>query len=71
MFQNLLADHSEDIACAENLVFLVIIFDFGSPVFAGENDIADLDVEGDLVAFVVKLACSEGDDNGFQRFLLG
>ena len=44
------ADHREDVVLVDHFVLFVVNLDFGAAVTAGQDDVADLDVEGDLVA---------------------
>ena len=66
-----LFDDGENLFFAEKEVDHFVELHFGAGVLADEDLVADLDVEGDLLAVLVEGAGAEGNDLGFLRFLLG
>src|SRR5262245_7583847 len=68
---SLLLDDREHFVLAEDEVLLVVDLDFGAGVLADEDAVALLDVERELLAFLVHLALADGDDLRLHRLLLG
>ena len=65
------ADNRQDVAGAEDFVFLAVMLDVGAAVFAGQNDIADFHIERNFLAVFINFAGAERHDNCFLRFFLG
>jgi hypothetical protein len=61
----------EDVVRGQNLVFLVVNFDFRAAVFADEHAVALLDFKRNFLSVVVGFAGAEGDDDAFLRLFLG
>jgi len=68
---SLFLDDAEDIFLTHNLVFLLVNLDFGPAVLRHQNRVAFLDIEGNLVALLVKLARAHGNDFALGGFFLG
>src|SRR5262245_59903458 len=71
MTDDLLADNlREDVALAEDLVYIAVDFDFGAAVLAEDYFVADFDRKLAAVARVEELARAGGDDFAALRLLL-
>src|SRR5262249_918676 len=64
-------DNGEHFILAKDQVLLVVDLDFRARVLADENAVALLDVQGQLLPFLVDFSLTDGDDLGLHRFLLG
>src|SRR5215471_3001948 len=67
----LLFDNGEHFLLAKDQVLFVVDLDLGPGVLADEDAVPLLDVERELLAFLVDLALADGDDFGLHRLLLG
>src|SRR5713101_3458502 len=69
--ESLLLDDREHFVLADDQVLLVVDLDLGAGVLADEDAVPLLDVQGELLAFLVDLALADGHDFGFHRLLFG
>ena len=67
----MLANNGENVIGADDLVFFVVNFDFGTAVTAGQNDIADFDIERNFFAAVIGLTSAESNNFEFLGFFFG
>jgi len=68
----LLADDCENVAAGEDEQVLARVADFGAAVLAVQNGVADLDVEREVLAFVVApTAWADGEHLALLRLFLG
>ena len=58
-----------DVVLAHDQVVLTVDLDLGAAIFGEEDFVADFDIEFDLLAIVVELASTEGNDGPFLRLL--
>src|SRR5262249_41611366 len=66
-----LLDPCQHFLLAEDQMLFVVDLDLGSGVLADENPVPLLDVERELLAFLVDLSLADGDHFGLHRLLLG
>ena len=64
------ADHAKDVILADQRVLFVVELHLGATVFADEDAVADLDLEGLGLAVLVILAGAKGNDLGLLGLLL-
>src|SRR6266702_2211689 len=61
----------QDVVFTHHKIVVAINFDFGSGVFAEQDDIADLDIQRQHLAVFGFLAVAGGNDFAALRFFLG